>query len=187
MGGLWFCAWAWPLGMVILLTALGVAPLMHARYLYAATLPLTLWTACMLSHLRSGRSVAIIVCGMILLQAVQQGSWQAWISGRLPVVERGEQWREAVACINQYERDHATTAQIYCAASLIEGSRSDFLDGRALRENYLSLPLRTLYPVSESTRIVSLLNDPRTWAAVISGISSPVRRVGCWCGHRRMG
>lgn len=176
---LWLCGWAMPLLMVVLLTASGVAPLMHARYLYAATLPLTLWTACMLGRLRSGRSVAVIVWGMILLQAVQQGSLSTWLSGHLPVVERGEQWREAVAHTQlahtqPYELKHASVPpgsspiQIYCAANLIEGGRAEFLRGSQLRYEYLSLPLRTLYPVADGTQIVPLLNDPRTWPDVIS-------------------
>ena len=175
---MWLLGWALPLLMVILLTASGIAPLMYARYLYAATLPLTLWTGCMLSRLRSGRWVAIIACGMVLLQAAQQGSMSAWMSGRLPVAERGEKWREALAELERLEREqgggvqssdgvespaHAGAVQIYCAANLIEGGRSDFLDGSQLRKEYLSLPLRTLYPVTKGARIVSLQNDPRTW------------------------
>ena len=160
--------WALPLLMVIGLTACGIAPLMHARYLYAATLPLTLWTASMLSRLRSGRLVTAIVCGMILLQAMQQGSVSAWSSGRLPVAQRGEQWREAVAHLQRYESEQAGSLSIFCAANLIEGRRREFLDGSALREEYLSLPLRTLYPVNDRAQMVSLLNDPRTWPEVIS-------------------
>ena len=165
---LWLFSWALPLLMVIVLTAGGIAPLMHARYLYAATLPLTLWTACMLSRLQSGRLVTGIVCGMIVLQAVQQGSLSAWSSGRWPVAQRGEQWREAVAHLQRYEKEHAGPIQIYCAANLIEGRRREFLDGSDLRQEYLSLPVRTLYPVTDRAQIVSLLNDPRTWPEVIS-------------------
>lgn len=170
--GMYLTAWMLPLAIVILLTALEIAPLMHARYLFAATLPMTLWTATMLGRLSSGRMVTGLALGMLLLQSVQQGNLPAWLAGRLPVVERGEQWREAIFQINRQLGDKSPL-QIYCASNLIEGSRSDFVDGDKLREEYLSLPLRSLYTVSDRAQIVPLLNDPRSWSAVISSQREP--------------
>ncbi len=122
---MYLIAWAVPFGMVFLVTALGVAPLMHARYLFAATLPLTLWTATALARLSSGQLVTALAMGMVMLQSVQQGSVSSWLTGRLPVVERGEHWREAIDYIN---RQAATDqpVQIFCASSLIEGGRTDY-------------------------------------------------------------
>lgn len=170
--GMYFTAWSLPLAIVILVTALEIAPLMHARYLFAATLPLTLWTATMLGRLSSGRIVTGLALGMLLLQSVQQGSLPAWLAGRLPVVERGEQWREAIHQMYRQSGDKSPL-QIYCASNLIEGSRADFLDGDKLRKEYLALPLHSLYRVPERAQIVPLLNDPRGWSAVISSQREP--------------
>ncbi len=180
---MWLCGWAVPLGLVILLTAAEVVPLMHARYLFAATLPLALWTASMLARLPSGRLVALLVLGMIMLQAVQQGSVSAWLSGRLPVVDRGENWRAAAAHI-QTAINRGEDCQIYCVSNLIEGAEATGLDDEPLRQAYLSMPMRSLYSVARPGDVVALPNDPRTWLEIVSKHAKPASPAGFWCAVR---
>ncbi len=168
--GMWLVAWTVPLAIVFVLTASEIAPLMHARYLFAATLPMTIWTACMVARLANAfdRSIShgcvwAMVVSMLLLQTYQQGSLSAWQSGRLAIAERNENWRDAVAYINQASQTGQRPVEVYCASNLIEGSRPDYLEGDRLRFEYLSLPLRAMYRPLESTQITPLLNDPRGW------------------------
>lgn len=186
--GMFLVAWLLPLMIVIGLTAAGIAPLMHARYLFAATLPMTLWCALMLSRLPS-RWITVTILSLIVAQAIQQGSARDWLAGRLSVVTRGEGWREAIEHINCQAANDEKSVTIYCASNLIEGSRADYLtknelsrrelapvhshqlSAGSLREEYLSLPLRTLYGVTQRARIVALLNDPRSWRLADSAVA----------------
>ena len=166
VGLMWFCAWSIPWLLAILLTAGQVAPLMHARYLFAAAIPLALWAVCMLARLSNGKLVASLVIASLLWQSYQQDNVSVWMAGRLPVVNRAENWRDAIALVRKASIEDPAPVEIYCASQLIEGSRADYLNGSTLRQEYLSLPIRSLYSPPDRTEIVPLLNDPRTWPLV---------------------
>jgi hypothetical protein len=156
---LWLCAWCVPCCLVYGLTASGLAPLMHRRYLFVAAFPFVIWAAHSWSAL-PGRALrwCTLLASLILLLA-QQGSIQEWYRGRWPTAVRGEDWRGAVQWLNVQASDSA--GPVYCASNLIEGARADTEEPR-VRE-YLTFPLRSIYALKPTRDIVPLVNDPRSW------------------------
>ena len=184
---MWLCAWCLPCLCVYLLSVSGWAALMHRRYVFAASLPLAMWLAIHLCRLpTTGRRLLVLAFSLVALW-YQQGSLAILASGRWPTAERGEDWREAVAWIN----DQATAGEpawIFCASSLIEAAEPQAVlqavsnspeeqwtsDSSASdRSSYLTFPLRTIYRLRPAVHLVPLANDPKSWPASWRQVGRP--------------
>jgi hypothetical protein len=162
---MWLLAWLLPCLAVYLLTASGIAPLMHRRYVFVAAAPFVLWIASSVIRLQ-GRGLRLaVLLAMVVVLLYQQGSLRAWREGDWPAAVRGEDWRGAVQWINsQTSRERPVV--VFCASNLIEGA-GEIPTDEALRE-YLTLPLRSVYRVEAAKRIVPLANEPVRWASTIA-------------------
>lgn len=162
---MWLAAWAVPCLAVYLLTASGIAPLMHRRYVFSAAAPFVLWTAGSIVRLRGRGLRWSVLAAMLAILLVEQGSVRAWREGTWPAAVRGEDWRGAVQWINS-QIDPEEPVVVFCASNLIEGAGKVPADA-AMRE-YLTLPLRSIYRVEAASRIVPLANDPSTWKRTVA-------------------
>ncbi|MCA9132185.1 MAG: hypothetical protein KDA45_03490, partial [Planctomycetales bacterium] len=140
---LWLVAAAGPWLTAWLVTASGLAPIFHRRYVIVSALPLALWAASELTRLRSSRLRAAAVVGVMAWLIVSQGTWSAWRQGQWLGWQRVEGWREATAWIQQEWQE---ADEIWCASNLIEGQRAE-LPLSAQQNEYLSFPLRGAYAI----------------------------------------
>lgn len=138
---IWFIALAGPLGTAWCTTALGVAPVMHQRYLLCCSLPLALFSACLLLRVQIAWlrwSVLLVVFGWLV---VSQGSYTLWRNGQVVGWQRGEDWRR----ISNWIHENANAEdKVWCASGLIEGENLNPPFDEATNE-YLSFPLRGIY------------------------------------------
>ncbi len=130
----------WLPGLVAIFSVLGywliaylqIAPIFHRRY-FVAALPLLAWTAgAAIAPLRSVHSHELQPLGagvlartmmalaILLTLMFQQGTMAKLSSGKFQLIRRGEDWRGAVAWIN--ERIDPTET-VYLSAGLIESPR----------------------------------------------------------------
>lgn len=162
---MWLAAWSLPCLLVYVLTASGVAPLMHRRYVFTAAAPFVLWIASSVVALRGGGLRLCVFCAMFAILLVEQNSVSVWLRGGWPTAVRGEDWRGAAEWINS-QTDHEEPIVVFCASNLIEGAGQVPAE-RTMRE-YLTLPLRSVYRVEAAKRIVPLANDPLSWASAVA-------------------
>ena len=166
---MWACAWCVPCCLVYGLTASGLAPLMHRRYVFLAAFPWVLWVAWSWSCLPSRAVRACVLLSMLGLLLYQQGSFQAWRRGSWPTAVRGEDWRGAVQWLNSRSQSESSNSEssnvVFCASNLIEGARAGDLD--AALENYLTLPLQSIYALRPARAVRALANDPQSWPSTL--------------------
>ncbi|MEM7475863.1 MAG: hypothetical protein AAF483_12800 [Planctomycetota bacterium] len=164
---IWGCATFAPCLMAWLVTASGIAPIFHQRYLLCSAIPLVLLAASLLSLIRIHWlrfATAFFVIGALTWQ---QGHTTAWQHGQLIGGLRGEDWRSASKWIQQeISQGSATRSEIWCLSGLIEGENAQT---PLLREfdAYLSFPLRGIYAVKDSSGETiephALVPDARLW------------------------
>ncbi|MFO1064798.1 MAG: hypothetical protein U0892_13115 [Pirellulales bacterium] len=177
-GRIWMIACFGPWILAWLLTTAGIAPLMHRRYLITCLLPLSVLVGLGVAKIgrRSLRRVALAV--VIVVIVVYQGSWQPWRRGELIGLQRGENWRDAVAYVSEQLRrvEPRTTSQspahVWCAAGLIEANDAEWPPTESLAE-YLTFPLRGTYVVTDTetvdtiganrVKLRPLLNRTEAW------------------------
>ncbi len=177
MLGPWLLAWG--------ITATGVAPLFHRRFVIASAIPLVLVAAQQLLNIRSARlrwlTLAVVVAALIFTQGTtlpwRQGQWVGWL--------RGEDWRAAARWLsNELAADEA----VYCASGLIEGnSLTPPLDADIAA--YLAFPLTGAYDVTvQGVRvpIIALVNDAKFWRKqlFVSKSSQPISAAAQWVVYR---
>lgn len=157
--GPWLTAW--------LITAAGIAPVMHRRYVIVSAIPLVCFSA---SLLRACNRSRICSCAWLLSLAsllVTQQTLEVWRAGDVVGWQRVEGWRQAAEFVQQ---NWQQGDQLWCASELIEGNRQELpLDDSTNR--YLSYPLRGAYRVIErngtgatSVSANALVNDQALWA-----------------------
>ena len=151
----WLIAWA--------VTALEIAPVFHRRFVIACALPLVMLGAVELMRVRAAwlRGLALIVVSVSILYS--QGSIDVWRKGYLVGQLRGEDWRGAIAWLNeQAERDDG----LLCSSGLVEANGVNLpLDAELA--DYLEFPVHGLYEVrardGESLTTTPLVADAALW------------------------
>ncbi|MEZ6151701.1 MAG: hypothetical protein R3C09_16455 [Pirellulaceae bacterium] len=154
--GPWLSAWC--------ITAMGIAPIFHRRFVIVAAVPLIMLSALELSRvrrpgLRWSAMLAVAVCLII-----SQGSLDNWRAGQLFGWQRSEGWRQASQFLSERMQ---STDQLWCASGLIEGHAAELPLSESL-DRYLSFPLRGLYRVVDNKGEVieprALVGDGTSWA-----------------------
>ena len=107
----WLVAWA--------VTALEIAPVFHRRFVIACALPLVMLGAMELMLVRAVwlRSLALIVVSVSILYS--QGSIDVWRKGYLVGQLRGEDWRGAIAWLNEQADGNDS---LLCSSGLVEAN-----------------------------------------------------------------
>lgn len=177
---LWTCAWSVPCLSVWLMSAAGIVPLVHQRYLFASAMPLVLWTAYTLARIDGRGWRLAILLGIFATLSNQQESARQWLSGGVPIAVRGEDWRGAVQWIRAQGPSDARTI-VYCASNLIEGDRAAIASAHPSFQEYLALPLASIYALPPHYHVVPLPNNPRQWPRSISAHpSAPPAVAATW-------
>ena len=140
-----------------MITASGIAPIFHRRYLLYCAMPLALLTLAEICciRLRAIRWPAILLVAASLVYA--QGSWQFWQKG-LPVgTLRGEDWRSAKEWV---ESKMNSNDQLWVASGLMEGAQATPPLEPSM-DAYLSFPFRGNYKVELSQGPRNRLVEPK--------------------------
>lgn len=158
VGGPWLSAW--------LITAVGIAPVFHRRFVIVSAVPLIVLAAVQLAGLRQRRWRGLALVGVTVWLVFSQGTWQQWRDGYWYGWQRWEGWRQAAQTLSQ----HLSPAdQVWCASGLVEASTAT-LPLTEEFSDYLSFPLRGAYAVSLAGQPVvprGLLNSGASWAEQI--------------------
>lgn len=178
----WIAAFA-PCVTVWAVTGLGIAPMMHRRYLVYCAAPLVILAV---QELRLVRSIKLQGCALavsLVWLILSQGTLANWQQGQVVGWHRLEGWRSAVAWINEDLAQAASSkrpaelwpAELWCASNLIEGNALSLPIDPDL-ERYLSFPARGTYRVADPrgklVPVFALANERRptglsssTWLA----------------------
>lgn len=166
-------AWVWltwsslaPVALALLIAISGLAPVFYRRYSLGALWPLLMIPGMALAPTRgrwkAGMGVLIVVA-MIWESGVIAP--EVWKMGRL-TRSRGESWRLATEEINQV--DPRGELPLFVVAGFIESRRLQENSSPLLQE-YCSLPVRSLYRVSQSDEKIEAASSvipyaiPPTW------------------------
>lgn len=157
---MWLIAAAGPWLSVWLVTALGIAPMMHRRYVICSAMPLAVLAATELLRIRFvGLKVATLI-GSVFWLLHSQGTLDVWKQHQWVGWQRGEDWHSAAQWI---DRQVQAGDGIWCASGLIE-AQSVTLPLAPAENEYLSFPLRGRYQVqSESVEPRALIGDAADW------------------------
>lgn len=183
MLGPWLVAW--------MVTALGIAPIFHQRFVIASACPIFIVGA--LELLRC-RHIALrwIACLAVAIAIVySQGSSSVWRAGSLVGNLRGEDWRAATQWV--HERIEPGES-LLCSSGLIEANASATsplnLPLAPAFAEYLSFPLLGQYRIADSTgqnaTVTPLLGDHRQWASQTMALlnSNPNQPTRLWMFYR---
>lgn len=178
MIGPWLSAWV--------LTALGVAPIFHQRFVLASALPIFVVGAIELLRIRLWSLRWITCVSVAIAITFSQGSISVWRAGYLVGSLRGEDWRGAATWV----RDRIEPEDlILCSSGLIEANSNPSDAGKQHElplepqfAEYLSFPLLGIYQIDENSGrpvpVTALLGDHRQWASqAIEQISKDPERV----------
>lgn len=151
----WLIAWA--------VTALGIAPVFHRRFVIACALPLVMVGALELSRVRAAwlRGVTLVLVTAMILYS--QGSIAVWQQGFLVGQLRGEDWRGATAWLNERIKP---TDELLCSSGLVEANGVTLPIEADLAE-YLAFPLGGVYEVRSRSgakfTTTPLIADAQLW------------------------
>ncbi len=151
--------------LVWALTYFEIAPLLHRRYILGAYPAFVLLGAFWLGRIPSLR--VLLLTGLLSagLMIWWQGTIGEWRDGRWIAWQRQEDWRGAVAYLNDHRK---TEEPILLAPMLIEtkGSKVD----SSIDSSYLKYALTSLYELDDSDSIRLLPNDRSSWASEVDRI-----------------
>ncbi len=175
--GPWLLAWG--------LTASGLAPLFHRRFVIVSALPLVLITAHQLMQIHSTHVRALTLGITIGTLLITQGTAEQWRQGQLIGWLRGEDWRAAARWISD---QIAVDERVFCASGLIEANSLEPPLEPAVAE-YLAFPLTGAYDIKRegtSVPVRALVNQPKYWGAQLcdAGESSLREPVMHWFVYR---
>lgn len=158
---MWLIAAAGPWLSVWLVTALGIAPMMHRRYVICSALTLVLLAATELMRMRFvWLKVATLACSIFWLLH-SQGTLDVWKQHQWVGWQRGEDWHSAARWIDGQVQPGE---ELWCASGLIE-AQSVTLPLSSVENEYLSFPLRGRYQVlAEAVDPQALIGDAADWA-----------------------
>lgn len=166
-------------------------PLWHRRY-FVAALPLLAWStgaataeAALMMPPRLRWSVGwqrgcVVVCGIVVVGMMvwYQGMWPTLCNGELPVLGRGEGWRELVQQVHENRKPNDA---VWLDTGLIEDQflRDSIEKSGGLETHdwgYLSFPVSGPYRVDDA-RIVSVY-EHESWLRVhLAGLRDTTRRI----------
>jgi len=160
---------------VWLLTYSEIAPLWHRRYVMGAYPAIVLLGAFWLGRIRSQR--VLIVTGLLSASLLVwwQGTFGEWRAGRIIAWQRYEDWRGAVAILNEKRKPNEP---LFLAPMLIETAGSE-LDP-TISASYLRFPLSSVYRVEGLDSIEILPNYYSSWAARIAESSQNGESSTLW-------
>lgn len=164
---IWLTAAAGPLLMAWILTWLEITPIMHRRYLLCAAIPIVLFALGQFLAIRRTSLRAVALSASLLWLVSSQGMIDVWKYGHLVGIQRGEDWRGAVAWINQ---EFEPGDELWCASGLIEGRGIHYPFPPGLDE-YLGFPLRGLYRVERKGEFIeprAVAGNLQEWKAALS-------------------
>jgi mannosyltransferase len=162
MLGPWLSAWA--------ITALGIAPMFHQRFVFASAVPVFIVGAIELLRCRQWTLRWIVCIAVAVAMLFTQGSVSIWRAGYLVGNLRGEDWRSATQWVSS---QRLPAEPLLCSSGLIEANstRPFSLPLDASFEEYLAFPLLGVYRVAEPTghyaAVTALLGDHHQWAAQV--------------------
>ena len=165
IAGPWLSGWC--------ITAMGIAPVFHRRFVIVAAMPLIVLAALELSRVqRLGlRWSALVAVAAWLI--VSQGTLDNWRARKLFGWQRTEGWRQASEYLNERVQ---SGDQLWCASGLIEGHGAELPLSESL-DRYLSFPLRGLYGVvdrsGESIEPRALVGDGASWSTQLCDARRP--------------
>jgi len=183
MLGPWLFAWT--------VTAIGIAPMFHQRFVIASAMPLYVVGA--IELLRCQRlTVRWVTCLAVAIAiAFSQGSVSIWRAGYLVGNLRGEDWRAATQWVNERLEPGEP---LLCSSGLIEANSSLtnplVIPLHPRFAEYLSFPLLGVYHIADPSGnmipVTPLLGDHRQWASqVIERIAAePVPAERLWLFYR---
>lgn len=197
MLGPWLSAWA--------LTAFGIAPMFHQRFVFASALPLFVVGAIELLGCRHG-ILRWLTCGGVAIAILfSQGSLSIWRAGYLVGNLRGEDWRGA----SEWIRSQRMAGEpLLCSSGLIEANSNSTNPLRLPLDpafaEYLAFPLLGMYrindpadqhptaptqsslPAEATHQVTPLLGDHRQWATQVSERVGPdtSRLLRMWLFYR---
>ncbi len=188
---LWWSAMLGPWLLCWTVTAIGVAPVFHSRYVFASALPVFVVGAIELMRCRNGLIRWLTSLAVAVAIMCSQGSVSVWRAGYLVGNLRGEDWRGA----SRWLSEHMEPGQpLLCSSGLIEANsiagkpvRLPLDDGFA---EYLSFPLLGVYRVVDRSghevSVTPLVGDYRHWASqVIERLAEePAQAPNLWLVYR---
>lgn len=177
---IWFWTFAslGPFAMAWALTRLGGVPIFHYRFLIGSAVPIYILLALVICGVRGSSARWLCLAWVFLWLTVSQGSARQWYSGLIgPSAScvnfppagwimgnlRGEGWREACAYVA--ERVVADSDVVWCSPGLIE-ARHLVPPLTEQQNEYLSFPLRGIYPISpplSPDRLAGLVGSSIYW------------------------
>lgn len=183
--GMWLLAVSGPWMSAWLITAVGVAPVFHRRFVIVSAVPLIVLAAAQLAGLRQRWWRGLSLVGVTVWLVLGQGTWQQWRDGYCYGWQRWEGWRQAAQALSQ---DMTAADQLWCASGLVEASAATVPLTEEFSE-YLSFPLRGAYAVTVAGQPVvprGLLNSGASWAEQIlaAGHNSAEPSGNIWIVYR---
>ncbi len=183
MLGPWLLAWS--------LTATGVAPVFHQRFVFASALPLFIVGSIELLRFRHSAARWITAIAVAVAVAFSQGSVSVWQAGYLVGDLRREDWRAATHWVSDRLEPGD---QLLCSGGLIEANSSESnplsLPLNPSFAEYLSFPLLGVYRIvdqsGQSIPVTPLLGDHRRWAAQVVEllVAAPDQTQRLWLVYR---
>ena len=188
---LWWSAMLGPWLLCWTVTAIGVAPVFHSRYVFASALPVFVVGAIELMRCRNGFIRWLTCLAVAVAILFSQGSVSVWRAGYLVGNLRGEDWRAA----SRWVSEHMEPGQpLLCSSGLIEANS---IAGKPVRlpldkgfAEYLSFPLLGVYRVVDRSghdvSVTPLVGDYRQWASqVIERLAEePAQAPNLWLVYR---
>ena len=157
------------------LTFSETAPLLHRRYIFGAYPAFLLLGAFWLGRIHDLRLLLLTGALSAALMIWWQGTLTEWQAGRFVAWQRQEDWRRAVAFLNEYRKNNE---QIFLAPMLVE-TAGDKIDP-TLDVGYLRYPMTSFYPIQDANSIRLLPNNFDRWETEISQALSNSTDENAW-------
>lgn len=188
---LWWTAMLGPWLVAWIVTSVGVAPILHQRFVFASAMPLFIVGGLELLRLRHWTMRWVTCLAVAVAIVFSQGSVWIWRAGYMVGNLRGEDWRAATQWVDEQLEPGEP---VLCSSGLIEANANQThplnlpLDPEFAE--YLAFPLLGIYHLSDSSGqvvpVTPLLGDHHQWAAQVmermAGESNPTKRL--WLVYR---
>jgi mannosyltransferase len=178
--------WCFAAGVPILIawtiTALGVAPIYHRRFLIGSALPLVIIAFLQLAKIRNRGLRITTAITVTLAMVISQGTFDMWRHGVFVGKLRNEDWRSAAAWIAKRSQ---STDLVFCSSGLIEANLNELPLSDATSK-YLSFPLRSIYRVNDrelnEIEVIGLVQDESLWHLQLTEVWTDKNRA--WIVYR---
>lgn len=163
------------LTFVWMLTNLEFAPLVHRRYVMGAYPAIVLLGAYWLGRIQSRSTLLLTGFLSTMIMVWCQGTISEWQDGRYVAWQRQEDWRDAIAFLNQHRHPDEP---IFLAPLLIETTGTTI--DPSISTSYLRFPLMSLYKLDCSDSIHLLPNARSRWVEGIASVCGEKREKPVW-------